>query len=735
MFSLIIPSKLQKRGSANPVITSKFKFAFCGLLILLFMQVTAVHATETPRATEAFHEAESLHESEALHATESLFATENLHETDNLPDSLKQYDLDEFVITATKTQRNPLEIPSRISMIQGDIINMSATMQMDDVLRFIPGANVNRSTGIYSQRPMVTLRGLSGDEQARTLVLMNGVPINTSDDGGVNWNRINHHDIERVEVFRGPGSSLYGNNAMGGVINLITKNPVSPQEINTGVSIGTHQTIRQDLNVRIRNDDGHYGVLSQYYLQSDGFNNVPEEDRTPFDIERFLEAIGVSARVGYDNSQWFNWELQYDVFRDKRGEGHQIHVPDGTYRNFDTNLFRGQLSGSNHNTMYNLSAFFQTENYYNINENMRGENYERFDVDAARKDMGIIFSLNRQLSDQNTLTGGFEYKLGSIEGGDYFQTAPYDTVYNEGRLATMGGYLQNEYSFSDDRIHLIAGLRLDRATLSDGDYYSTDPWSTIPELTDHTWTALSPRAGLRFNFWDNLSTYLSYSRGFRASILDDLTRTGWMWVGPKYANPELEPESIDNYEAGFDLSAGQHLKVSSSAFIMRGKDFLYYVETGDQIFGRPIFRRENVTNVRVRGLETEITYDPGNNLMISSGYTYNHSVITGFEARPELEDNYLKYVPAHNANVSLFWTAPWVNLSVRGLYKGTQYADDANEQELDDYVTVDLMLSRNIRSHYTLSLDIQNVFDNRHMETIQYMSPGRLITARVALNI
>ena len=92
--------------------------------------------------------------------------------------------LNEVVITATKTLRNLKEVPARISLINSNTIEATPFLQLDDILRFIPGVNVNRSSGIYSQRPMVTLRGLSGDEQSRTLVLMNGVPINTSDEGG-----------------------------------------------------------------------------------------------------------------------------------------------------------------------------------------------------------------------------------------------------------------------------------------------------------------------------------------------------------------------------------------------------------------------------------------------------------------------------------------------------------------------------------------------------------------------
>ncbi len=661
----------------------------------------------------------------------------NVLSQDSVTDTVK---IDEIVVTGTKTLRNLREVPARISVINSNIIESTPAMQVDDILRFTPGINVNRSSGIYSQRPMVTLRGLSGDEQSRTLVLINGVPVNTSDEGGVNWNRINQYDIERIEVFKGPGSSLYGNNAMGGVINIITKKPSKPQEIFGAVSYGTFNTVRQDLNVRVRTDKGYYGTVSQYYLKSDGFNNVPDEKRTEYDIERSLEEIGVSVRAGFDKSKWLNWELQYDVFRDKRGEGYQIYAPEGCYRNFSTNLFRGNLKGGDNKTHYDLNLYYQLEHYYDINEKLKGSSYTRYDVNSFRKDMGALFNINRELSENNTITAGFELKKGSIDGGDYYQTPRqvndstqvYDTVYNAGTISTLAVYIQDEHAFLDNKIRLIIGLRYDRVSFTDGEYKSTDPWNTIPKLKDHTWSELSPRVGLRFNFIEEVSTYLSYSHGFRASILDDLTRTGWMWVGPKYANPELGPESMNNYEIGLDVFPVNKLKVSASAYYALGKDFLYYVSTGDSLYGRPIYIRKNVTNVTMKGAEVEISYELLEDLNVIANYAYCDAKIDEFTERPELENKYLKYSPKHTASASLFWNNKIINTSIRGFYKGEQYSDDANTVKIYSYFTMDIMLSKQIMQNFIISLDVQDVFNNQHMETGDYISPGRIINGRMA---
>ena len=376
-----------------------------------------------------------------------------------------------------------------------------------------------------------------------------------------------------------------------------------------------------------------------------------------------------------------------------------------------------------------------------MNEQLRGTNYSRYDVSSDRKDRGVLFNINRELHKNNTLTAGFEYKRGSVEGGDYFQTPRlamdgaevYDTVFNAGTINTLAGYIQDEHAFYNNKIRLVLGLRFDNVTFDDGKYYSTNPWNTVPELKKHTWTELSPRLGMRFNFIDQVSAYISYSHGFRASILDDLTRTGWMWIGPKYANPELDPESLDNFELGVDIVPFEKLKVSTSVFYASGKDFLYFVATKDSLFGRSIYRRENVTGVTLKGVETDIRYQISDGLNILASYTYADSKVDEFTERPELENKNLKYVPKHAASASIFWKNRYFNTSLRAYYKGEQYGDDLNKLALDPYSTIDVQLSKQISENYIFSLDIQDVFDNQHLETIDYLSPGRIITCRMAL--
>lgn len=130
--------------------------------------------------------------------------------------------IDELVVTASRIPEYMTEIPGRIEVVSLKDIKATSAKSVDELLTQTSGVIVDRSLGIFS-KSVVGIRGIAGGEQGRILVLQNGVPINKTDGGSVNWNRINVNDIQKIEIFKGPGSSIYGSNAMGGVINILTK--------------------------------------------------------------------------------------------------------------------------------------------------------------------------------------------------------------------------------------------------------------------------------------------------------------------------------------------------------------------------------------------------------------------------------------------------------------------------------------------------------------------------------
>lgn len=652
----------------------------------------------------------------------------------------KETTLEEIVVTATKTERTIGEVPGRVEVITKEEIQQysGSASKVDDILRYISGLTVVRGNGIYSLGASATLRGLS-NEGARTLVLIDGAPINKSDTGEVNFNRININDIERIEIFKGPASSLYGNNAMGGVINIITSKPDKPLKGAVSSFYGTYHTYggNFDLSGRLPNgDSGFYAKASGHYLNSDGYISTPREDRTQYTVKRFTEEGIGSASVGYDFNKLNSIGLKVDYYNDKRGEGTKYFAENGIHRDFDTWATSLRYQGGSGDMRWQAKVFWQNENYQRVSERLRGTTYTRFDVDSDRTDMGIDSSFSTPIFTNNLFTVGGDIREGRVDASDIYKTST-DRADNEGRLRIYGLWLQDEMSFFKESLSIVGGLRLDYAKFFDGSFFSTvSPFNQLNgRQKDNSWTALSPRLSAQYKWLPELSTYASYGRGFRASILDDLCRSGIMWGIYKVANPKLDPEKIDSFEVGLDYSPLKKLNFTSSFYYSIGKDFLYYVPTGDSLSGRPLYKRENIDKVISYGMEIEARFELTKGLSTFLNYTYNKAKIDQFDQNPSIEGDELTRTPNHQVKGGITWLNPYVNISLLGRYKNHQfvYTNEMTQtiDRIGGYTTFDAKIWKEVLKGLTLSVSAENLLNKKYMESADDKAPGIFVTGQV----
>ncbi len=650
--------------------------------------------------------------------------------------------LQEVVVTGSGKERPVTQNPGNISVITPLILRNSPAQSIDDILSMISGVNTTRSDGLSNIHSNVSVRGLSGDEQGRTLILFDGIPVNTSDEGSVNWNSIHMNNVERIEVFKGPESSLYGNNAMGGVINIISRKPLTPFSLNASGTYGSLNTWKGNLGLSGRLNERLSLFVSGYYNKSDGFNNTPEHLRTfpDYSVARFMKEGGLYTKVLFSFHPLFNIGLSYDLYRDKRGEGEKIKAPLGEFRHFNHHRVQGRFYGEKGRFSYDAALYFQRQDYFRLDERIKNEVYQRFDVKSLRDDWGAI--LHARFSGKyNDFAIGGEFKNGSIDGGDHYVTSP-DEVLNKGTMNIISLFIQNELNFWKEHFWLQVAIRYDNTFFHNGRFQANgdnvaDFNGYNGNLKNNRWEHFSPRAALRFNPTKSISVYLSYSQGFRASILDDLCRSGWMWVGPKIANPELGPEQLDNYEVGGTFWLTPCLSFSPSFYYARGRDFLYYVATGEKMWGkRDIFRRENVSKVDMKGIESDLDFMPVNGLKINLNYSYNNPRVKDFRQKPELNNKVLTYAPANQVKGYVLWTGGVVDAMIRGQYKSRQYTTEDNSSSIAGFTIWDAQVSRwFFRHRFCVGAEILNVFDNRHMNTKDYISAGRLMNVRLTVNI
>ena len=660
--------------------------------------------------------------------------------------------ISEVVVTANRSFRYVEDIPGRVTIIDSKTISELPVQNVDEILRNIANVNVSRSWGIFSKNSSVTMRGLDGS--ARVLVLVDGVPLNKSAGGFINWSMISVSTIDRIEVIKGPASAIYGNNAMGGVISIITKNPTKPIQGEAGVLVSSFNTFGGNLDLsgtNVKNNKGFLWSINSFYRQGDGYYLEPSEIRDSNDVKAGLKEFNISGKLGYSFSSNHKIEFDFTTYNDFRGQGRKVYEELGDYVSVNTNFFRANYRGVFNNTIVNILAFYQRENEFKQSESLsnRSGKYKLSERDSYKNDYGFWVNATTYLNDKNILTYGIDIKHGDANVTTTYFTSTDEITY-AGKLGFVGFFVQDEMKILKDKIVLVAGARMDFSKYYDGFLDVENPTSNTgfinpvdESFPSSNWNAFSPKLAIRYKLNNQKSAYLSYSVGFMPPKLDDLSKSGKIRKGFKLANPNLGPEYITNYEIGFNLNYFDKLSIEPSVYYSVGKDFQYFVGTGDSIdtggdTPKPVYQRQNIAKVEVIGAEISVNYTINSRYKFAVNYTFNHSVIKEFK-KPEdytkdITGNYIVEVPRHMVYAGIGWKNKYFNTTVSYNYISSQWYDDENTILIEAYDMVDLQISRRFGKHYTASLDIQNIFDNEYIDRKGYLSPGRFITGEIKFN-
>jgi len=643
--------------------------------------------------------------------------------------------LDEVVITASREPQSLLTIPAAATVLSSSELVSRSHFTTDEVIQGEPGVTVLREGGMFTVAPTLVIRGTGADEPGRTVVLVDGAPVNKQDTGGVNWNRLAWLETGSIEILRGALSAVYGSGAMGGVVQLFS--PVAREGINVSGEVhgGTFGTVGGSASIRrgfhLADDQSLEFSLRMGGRQSDGYISTLEEDRNEFTVKNFLKEKALSVGLALHGPA-ASIRVAYDYYDDLRGEGEKILAPDGETRTFATNALRVSASGGSSSLTWNVASWGQFEQYTRVDERIKNEMYERFDVLSDRMDVGGNGEFTIQTEHLGRWTAGLEVSRGAVDGEDHYITSP-DYVINRGTLDIAAATLRTRQSALDGRVKLIASLRYDHAMLHDGEILSSlSPWDAIAgPLTDSKWQAISPAAGASLQVGSNV-LFASYSRGFRAPTLDDLTRSGWTRIGPKLANPELGPETIQGVDVGIRGSLAG-VRYEAVGYVSRGNDFLSYVDTGEEIFGGryTLKQRKNIAEVSLVGAEYSLAATLPFSLELRLAATIRHSEIVSEPSNPELEGRKLEMSPEECGRADLTWRGP-VDLTVTWEGLGEQYYVNGSEDvKIAGYGQFHMRASRRLGSGLELSLDGQNLTDQKYLGSVTQLAPGRMFLLRL----
>jgi len=490
-------------------------------------------------------------------------------------------------VTSTRTEIPLQQVTTSASEITSqDIQNQQAEFVVE-ALRRVPGLEVVQS-GSNGTNAAIFIRGSNSDH---VLVLIDGVEVNSTTLGAFNLAHLTTDNIERVEVIRGSGGTLYGSQAIGGVINIITKKGQGPLEAGLSLEGGNGWTNRQLLSLQ-----GAAGKLGYFFtgshLSSEGFRSVNDDYRN----------LTSSARLDYQATEDARLTGIFQFIKTNVGL-------------FNNNNFASQPdpNAREAGTQYLAKGEWQQKIFPNWDYRISGSMFKEHFTDTDNVDNCVFFGspcdfsrthdIFRTRTDTGELQTNYRFKEWSTTTfGSQYQRKSADTSGGIDRaIRNLSYYLQEQLQFLDERLITVSGIRLD-----DNQSFGT------------AWTPSFSAAYLFRETGTKIKT--SYAKGFKAPSLNDLFFPAAFGC-PAFGNPNLRPERSWELDAGVEQNLlNDRVKVGATYFHREVKDLIEGRPIPDDPFG--CFRAQNVGRARFDGVEWTLAVKLLEALTLNANYTY-----------------------------------------------------------------------------------------------------------------
>jgi iron complex outermembrane receptor protein len=599
-------------------------------------------------------------------------------------DSKETVVMPEIVITATRTAGKVEKIPAGITVITQQDIQNSNAGSIPDLLITGEGIAVRNLMG-NGKNVQVDLRGYGETGPYNSLVMVDGRRVNAIDLSGVDWTQIPLDQVERIEIVRGTGSVLYGDNAVGGVINIITKTPAAGFRAKGGAAFGSYGRKRFEASAA----GGHERIAASVNASVDETDGYRDNNR--------YETKDVGGKVVFDASDKLSFNLSGSFHEDDFGlPGPLTEAQMKTDRRSTVNpLDEGSSRDAYLKAGFDLTAGNYGDFAADISYRSRSNDAVFPDVtsplatDTNLKMWGFApkYVLNSEiLSRKNTLVAGadFYWSEQDIDSyGGFFIPVSTQSSYSNITRDSAGLYFNDEYSLMENLI-LSFGVRREKVKYNLAQVDLTGFLGPLDEEMSDSENAYN--AGLTFIYSEKSSIFIRANRSFRFPLTDELVYIDWGTYSYK-ANANLKPQTGRHYEAGIKHSFTE--KISGSITLFRA-------QIENELFYNPsTFGNENHPETLHEGIEIGCRVILFNNLTLFGNFTYEDAE---FDKAP-YKGNDIPAVPRYKGNFGFRiddLATPGLTLSAGYNYTGSSYAisDQANNfDKLDSYYTIDAKLA------------------------------------------
>jgi iron complex outermembrane receptor protein len=598
------------------------------------------------------------------------------------------------VHSASKKVEPVASTPVAVYVVTSEDITRSGITSIPDALRMVPGMQVARTD---SNSWAISIRGFNSGLANKLLVLIDGRTIYNPVFGGVLWEAHNLmlEDIERIEVVRGPGGTLWGANAVNGVINIITKHTRDTQGNLTSAVYGNEE--HGTLSSR---QGGRFGSDGTYRIYAKGFKQ--DASRKP------VTASGDTTRDTYDEWDGFrtgfraDWAdqftLQGDAYRTNAQQRRPHHSLIAPFAPIEQQLIRYE----------GINVLGRWIDKHADGSQLSVQTY----IDWAKRDEPINF-----IDDRITYDLDAQYDFAPLQHHEIIAGAGFRFLADDQRG-------DNNVSFTPQKRHnsLYSAYVQDKITLAPDTWFLT--LGTKLEHNDFSGLEFQPNMRLQWHPDQNQTVWTSISRAVRTPtpIEEDMTSTLATTTNIRAAfvpNDKFKSEELTAYELGYRNQLTTTLSLDLAAFY---NDYQYLRTTAadaenvmlvnngiDPIHFLIPFIFTNDMKGTSDGIEAVLSWTVQPDLKLSANYSYLHMSLTALDPTQESDE---QLSPEHQAGLKIFWnmTSNWT------LDVTTAYVDDLSIIAVDSYVRMDINLSTQLSKSLRMNITGQNLLNHPHRE-------------------
>ncbi|WP_300175645.1 TonB-dependent receptor [uncultured Aliivibrio sp.] len=562
-----------------------------------------------------------------------------------------------MVVTANRFEQSESSILASVSVVTKEEIELLQAKTLTEVLRYIPGIQVGESGGPANTTSVF----LRGSESNHTLVLLNGMKINNASSGGFDFSIIPIETIEQVEVIRGPRAAVYGADAIGGVINLITKTESKESFHQIKTTVGSDAYYQTSWQSKGQLNDDTYGSFLVNYKESDGYN-IKEGTSSDSDSEYGYESKDFIASIDHRFTDVLS--INFDVFYvdslsdyDKYGS---FSKQDSEFFQFNTEL---NYINDNYSSVVNLAKSIQENNSYPESNSSLNSIF--------KTDRSTFNWLNSyQYTSNLVINAGLDFTNEDVSSGT--------TDYTKKDRTNKAVFVTTTADIND--FTLDGSFRFDK----DSGFGDFTTWS----------------AALAYAFNNHLKTYASYGTAFKAPSFYDL-------YDPNRGNPELDAEESNSAEIGL-IGQFDVMNWRLSIFNSDIKDMIVYYE---HLNWAPIN-----TDAEIKGVEFEGDF--------TTWFIDHHISLALMDPKDSEGKQLARRAKETGSWIGTLVQDEW-DTSLGMTYQGDRYSDYSNNDKLDAYMLWNLSANYYVTSKMTISGKVNNLFNEEYQTALDYVTQER----------